>query len=51
MNDNEININTKSPEFIDWQWVDINLVYLDLVVEFKKHIYEEILKELKKIID
>ena len=48
--ENEININTKSPEFIDWKWIDINLLP-SLVVEFKKHIYEDVLKELKKIID
>ena len=49
-NDEEININTKHAEFIDWKWIDINLLP-SLVVEFKKHIYEDVLKELKKIID
>jgi len=46
--DNEININTKNPEFIEWKWVNINLLP-DLIVIFKKHIYEEVLVELKKI--
>ena len=47
--DNEININTKNPEFIDWQWVDIDSLP-DLIVLFKKHVYEQITMELKKFI-
>tara|TARA_B110000971_G_scaffold212411_1_gene241851 strand:+ start:61 stop:531 length:471 start_codon:yes stop_codon:yes gene_type:complete len=47
-NDNEININTKNPEFIEWKWIDINLLP-DLIVLFKKHIYKKVLLELKKI--
>ena len=49
-NDNEININTKYPEFIDWQWVDVKQLP-ELIVLFKKHIYEEIAEELKKYIN
>ena len=48
--DNEININTKHREFIDWQWVDIEKLP-ELIVLFKKHIYEQIVKELKKFIN
>ena len=47
--ENEININTKHPEFIEWKWVDMNSL-TDLIVNFKKHIYEKVLAELKKII-
>tara|TARA_B110000444_G_scaffold248589_1_gene272646 strand:+ start:57 stop:527 length:471 start_codon:yes stop_codon:yes gene_type:complete len=46
--DKEININTKNPEFIEWKWININLLP-DLIVLFKKHVYEEVLVELKKI--
>ena len=49
-NDNEINIKTKYPEFIEWQWVDIEKL-TDLIVLFKKHIYEEITQELKKYVN
>ena len=49
-NDNEININTNNPEFIDWQWVNIDLLP-NLIVLFKKHLYEKVLVELKKIIN
>ncbi len=49
-NDNEVNINTKYPEFIEWKWIDINLLP-DLIVLFKKHVYEKVLVELKKIVN
>ena len=48
--DSEININTKNAEFIEWKWIDINLLP-DLIVLFKKHVYEKVLVELKKIVN
>ena len=48
--DSEININTKNAEFMEWKLIDINLLP-DLIVLFKKHIYEEVLVELKKIVN
>ena len=48
--DSEININTKHPEFIEWKWIDMDLLP-DLIVHFKKHVYEEVLIELKKYIN
>ena len=33
--DNEININTKRPEFIEWKWINYNLL-TDVIVDFKK---------------
>ena len=48
--ENEININTKYPEFIEWKW--INMILLpDLIVSFKKNIYKKVLDELKKYIN
>ena len=47
-NDNEIDINTKYPEFIEWKWLDINLLP-KLIVHFKKHVYKDVLVELRKI--
>ena len=44
----EINIDTKYPEFVEWKWVDINLLP-DLIVNFKQHVYKSVLLELKKI--
>ena len=48
--ESEININTKNAEFMEWKWIDINLLP-DLIVIFKKHVYEEVLVELKKIVN
>ena len=47
--EDEININTKRPEFLDWKWVNVeNLT--DEIVKFKFHVYKKIQKELKYII-
>ena len=48
--DSEININTKNAEFMEWKWIDIDLLP-DLIVLFKKHVYEKVLVELKKIVN
>ena len=45
--EDEINIKTKHAEFSEWKWLDINLLP-ELIVQFKKHIYKEVLTELKK---
>ena len=47
--ENEININTKHPEFIEWKWIDMDFLP-DLIVNFKKHVYKDVLIELKKYI-
>ncbi len=47
--DEEINIQTKKPEFLDWKWINIeNLT--DGVVNFKLEVYKQIQKEIIKII-
>jgi len=48
--ESEININTKFPEFIEWKWIDMNLLP-SLIVNFKKQVYKDILNELKKFIN
>ena len=48
--DNEINVNTKSPEFIEWKWIEMNKLP-EVIVDFKKEIYENLLLELKKYIN
>ncbi len=47
--ENEININTKHPEFLDWKWVNIDSL-TEEVVKFKIHVYKQIQNELFKII-
>jgi putative (di)nucleoside polyphosphate hydrolase len=49
-NDSEIDINTKHPEFIDWKWANIEKLP-DLIVLFKKHVYEEIKGKLEEIVN
>ena len=48
-NENEINLNTNHPEFIEWKWIDTN-VLPDVIVEFKKNLYLNLLKEIKLVI-
>ena len=48
--ESEININTKFPEFVEWKWIDMNLLP-SLIVNFKKQVYKDILNELKKFIN
>ena len=47
---NEINIKTKKPEFLEWKWVDLELI-TDLVVDVKLHVYEEVQEKVRKIIN
>ena len=48
--DNEINIKTKFPEFLEWKWVDLDKI-TDLVVDFKLHVYKEVKDKVKKILN
>ena len=48
-NDNEINLKTKHPEFLDWKWIDIEDITTK-VVDFKLHVYKKIQNELKNLI-
>ena len=47
--DEEINLKTKHPEFLEWKWIDIKSL-TDTVVDFKLHVYEEIQKEIEKLL-
>ena len=47
--DDEINIKTKNPEFLEWKWIDIDSI-TDHVVDFKKEVYNKLKIEIKKII-
>ena len=48
--DNEIDLNTKHPEFIDWKWLEPNKLP-EVIVDFKKDLYLELLKEINLVID
>ena len=48
--DNEINIKTKNPEFLDWKWIEIDQL-TEVAVDFKLHVYKEVKEQVKKIIN
>ena len=48
--DNEINIKTKNPEFLDWKWIELDQI-TQVVVDFKLHVYKELQKKIRKIIN
>jgi len=48
--DNEINLKTKHPEFLDWKWINVENI-TDKVVDFKLHVYKKIQNELKNLIN
>ena len=49
-NEKEINLNTKHPEFIRWRWVEPEKLP-NIIVNFKKSLYLNLLKEINLIID
>ena len=49
-NDNEININTRNPEFLEWKWIELDLI-TEYVVDFKHQVYKNVKEKVKKIIN
>ena len=47
--ENEINLNTKHAEFIDWKWIEPKLLP-EVIVYFKKDLYLNLLKEINLVI-
>ena len=48
--DNEINIKTKHPEFLEWKWINLENI-TDDVVDFKLLVYQELIVIIIKIIN
>ena len=48
--DTEINIKTEHPEFCEWKWIDLENI-TDLVVDFKLHVYADVKKKVKEILN
>ena len=48
--DKDINIKTKKPEFLEWKWINLDMI-TDVAVDFKSHVYKEIKDKVKKIIN
>tara|TARA_B100000963_G_scaffold82211_1_gene70017 strand:- start:568 stop:1044 length:477 start_codon:yes stop_codon:yes gene_type:complete len=49
-NDQDINLRTSKPEFLEWKWIDLEMI-TDRVVDFKYHVYVELKEKIKKIIN
>ena len=49
-NDDDINLKTDKPEFLEWKWIDLNMI-TEVVVDFKKHVYNELKEKINKIIN
>jgi len=49
-NENEINLKTKYPEFIEWKWIMPDELP-SVIVDFKKSLYLSLLVKLKELID
>ena len=47
-NDDQINIRTKKPEFLDWKWIELSMI-TEVVVDFKLHVYKELKEKYKKL--
>ena len=48
--DRDINIKTKKPEFLEWKWIELDEI-TELVVDFKLHVYKDLQKIIRKIIN
>lgn len=48
--ENEINIKTRIPEFLDWKWININEM-TKVVVNFKLDVYKKLQEKIRKIIN
>ncbi len=48
--ENEINLKTSNPEFIEWKWIFPNELP-EVIVDFKKDMYTDLLNKLRKFID
>ena len=49
-NENEINLRTRNPEFIEWKWI-VPDELPKKIVDFKKKMYVELLKIIKDFIN
>ena len=49
-NDDEININTNKPEFLEWKWIEVEMI-TSVVVDFKLEVYKTLQKKIKEIIN
>jgi len=46
----EINVKTSNPEFLEWKWIELDQI-TEGVVDFKLHVYKELQEKVRKIIN
>ena len=44
-NDNEVNLEKYKPEFIEWQWLEIENLP-EVIVEFKREVYKSLVPKI-----
>ena len=49
-NDNQINLNLKNGEFVEWKWVEVEEL-VKTIVDFKKDLYAQLSKEIFQFIN
>ena len=48
--DNNININTPKPEFLEWKWINLNDI-TEVVVDFKLEVYKKLKTKIREVIN
>ena len=48
--DDDINIKTNKPEFLEWKWIELDKI-TEVVVDFKYHVYKKLKEKIKTIIN
>ena len=48
--DEDINIKTNKPEFLEWKWIDLDML-TNVVVNFKLEVYKKLKLRIKEIIN
>ena len=48
--DDEININTIKPEFLEWKWIDLDAI-TEVVVDFKLQVYKKLKIKIREAIN
>jgi len=48
-NEKEINLKTKNPEFLEWKWIEIDMI-TEVVVDFKLDVYRQLKQKINQIL-
>lgn len=48
--DSDININTETPEFDQWKWIEFDQLLVD-IIPFKLKLYQQVIREFKPLLE